>query len=160
MTYYLVRKYVGANYLPNVLMRVQPVICVKRRSYAHDIEMNLSGGPVNILKQRITKGDLMNDAHQVKVAQTLQGIYQEIHDYKPQLNILEKWFRGKRSAPKGLYIYGSVGGGKTMLMDLFYNCCQVSPGLPLAQVLSMGSRIKVALKYNFIILSLSQITQT
>lgn len=125
MTYYLVRKYVGANYLPNVLMRVQPVICVKRRGYAHDIEMNLSGGPVNILKQKITKGDLMNDAHQVKVAQTLQGIYQEIHNYKPQLNILEKWFRGKRSAPKGLYIYGSVGGGKTMLMDLFYNCCQI-----------------------------------
>ncbi|XP_018053937.1 PREDICTED: putative ATPase N2B isoform X3 [Atta colombica] len=69
----------------------------------------------------------MNDTYQTKVAQTLQQIYQEVQDYKPQqLNLLEKWFYNKRrDAPKGLYIFGAVGGGKTMLMDLFYNCCQI-----------------------------------
>ena len=25
---------------------------------------------------------------------------------------------------QGLYIYGSVGGGKTMLMDMFFDCCE------------------------------------
>lgn len=130
----LVKKNIGMNYLFHMLMRAQPVICIPRCGYAHtlpqDIEVNLSGGPVSILKQRIGRGELMDDVHQVTVVQKLQRIYQEVHDYKPQqLNLLEKWFGNKRrEAPKGLYIYGAVGGGKTMLMDLFYNCCQVFLG--------------------------------
>lgn len=130
MTYCFVKKCVGANYFSHVLTRVHPVFCIQKCSYA-DININLSNGPISILKQKIVKGDLMNDVHQMKVAQTLQRIYQEVHDYKPQqLGLLEKWFGNKRKeAPKGLYIYGAVGGGKTMLMDLFYNCCQVFLGL-------------------------------
>ena len=31
------------------------------------------------------------------------------------------WLRKQRIAPKGIYIYGSVGRGKTHLMDLFYD---------------------------------------
>jgi len=106
MSYHLAKKCASANNLCRVLTHVRPMICVQRYSYAHNIDINLNGGPVSILKQKI---------------------YQEVHNYKPQqLNLLEKWFGSKRrDAPKGLYIYGAVGGGKTMLMDLFYNCCQV-----------------------------------
>lgn len=131
----LVKKGIGMNHLLHALTRVQPVICIPRCSYAHtlahDISVSLSGGPVSMLKQRIARGELMEDVHQMKVVQNLQRIYQEVHHYKPQqLNLLEKWFGTKRrEAPKGLYIYGAVGGGKTMLMDLFYDCCQVSLGL-------------------------------
>lgn len=128
MNHYFVRKCISTNYFSHVLTRVQPVVCIQKCHYTHDIDIDLSNGPVSILKQRIMRGDLMNDVHQMKVAQILQGVYQEVHDYKPQqLNLLEKWFGGKKKeVPKGLYIYGAVGGGKTMLMDLFYNCCKVS----------------------------------
>jgi len=30
------------------------------------------------------------------------------------------------SSPKGLYLYGGVGCGKTTLMDLFHDACSVS----------------------------------
>ena len=29
------------------------------------------------------------------------------------------------SAPNGIYMFGSVGCGKTMLMDMFYETCQI-----------------------------------
>lgn len=127
MSHHFAKKCANANFC-HMLTRVRPVIYIQRYSYAHDIDINLSSGPINILKQKIARGELVNDAYQMKVAQTLQRIYQEVYDYKPQqLNLLEKWFGSKRrDAPKGLYIYGAVGGGKTMLMDLFYNCCKVS----------------------------------
>ncbi|XP_018361547.1 PREDICTED: putative ATPase N2B [Trachymyrmex cornetzi] len=127
MSYHFAKTCASTNGLCHVLMHVRPMICIQRFSYAHDININLNGGPVSILKQKIARGELVNDTYQTKVAQTLQQIYQEVQDYKPQqLNLLEKWFGSKRrDAPKGLYIYGAVGGGKTMLMDLFYNCCQI-----------------------------------
>ncbi|XP_050464744.1 putative ATPase N2B isoform X1 [Cataglyphis hispanica] len=127
MTYYLVKKCISVNYFSHMLTRVQPIFCIQRCGYAHNIDINLSDGPVSILKQKIMRGELMNDAHQMKVAQILQRIYQEVHNYKPQQSsLLEKWFGGKKKdVPKGLYIHGAVGGGKTMLMDLFYNCCQI-----------------------------------
>ena len=128
MSYHFVKTCASTNSLCHVLTHVRPMIYIKKFSYAHDININLNSGPVSILKQKIARGELMNDTYQTKVAQTLQQIYQEVQDYNPQqLNLLEKWFYNKRrDAPKGLYIYGAVGGGKTMLMDLFYNCCQVS----------------------------------
>jgi cell division protein ZapE len=35
-------------------------------------------------------------------------------------SVLSQLFRKKRETPKGLYIWGDVGRGKTMLMDLFF----------------------------------------
>ncbi|XP_058804936.1 putative ATPase N2B isoform X2 [Phymastichus coffea] len=72
----------------------------------------------------------MHDEHQSKIVEELQQVYQNIQAYKPEREgFLTKWMGGKnkkaKNTPQGLYLYGAVGGGKTMLMDLFYNCCQV-----------------------------------
>lgn len=62
----------------------------------------------------------------------LQKLYEKLKTYEPKATEgnISKWFsfgQKKTVDPgiKGLYIYGSVGGGKTMLMDMFYDCCQV-----------------------------------
>lgn len=86
-------------------------------------------GPVDELQRRIESGDLVADEHQTLVTEALQQIYNKIQGYQPPSSDSGSFFglfssKAKRSnAPKGLYIHGSVGGGKTTLMDLFYDCC-------------------------------------
>ncbi|XP_076380991.1 putative ATPase N2B isoform X1 [Megalopta genalis] len=108
------------------LMRFQPVVYVQNHGYAHDVLLDKEG-PIGALQKKIASGELMKDVHQMKVAETLQGIYKEINGYRPEeFSLVDKWLGKKKKAPpKGLYLYGAVGGGKTMLMDLFYDCCQV-----------------------------------
>lgn len=83
-----------------------------------------TAGPTQVLQQRIESGALNPDDYQLKVVKHLQNVYDDIATYTPKSEFV-KWF-SKASAPKGLYVYGSVGGGKTMLMDLFYETCEVS----------------------------------
>ncbi|XP_033325894.2 putative ATPase N2B isoform X2 [Megalopta genalis] len=108
------------------LMRFQPVVYVQNHGYAHDVLLDKEG-PIGALQKKIASGELMKDVHQMKVAETLQGIYKEINGYRPEeFSLVDKWLGKKKKAPpKGLYLYGAVGGGKTMLMDLFYDCCQI-----------------------------------
>ncbi|MBV9548161.1 MAG: AFG1 family ATPase [Alphaproteobacteria bacterium] len=61
----------------------------------------------------LAQGELKPDAAQAAAAAKLQKLANAL---KPKRFL---WF-GKRSAPKGLYIWGDVGRGKTMLMDLFF----------------------------------------
>lgn len=95
---------------------------------------SLSDGPIKILQEKISAGELKPDEHQTRVMDELQTLYDTIQSYTPpedqSSSSLFKWLplknsksRRKINSPKGLYIYGSVGGGKTTLMDLFYNSC-------------------------------------
>lgn len=100
--------------------------------------------PVQLYEKRVEEKKLMPDKAQKKCAQQLEDLYNVLKDYKPTpVKAIDQssggffsklWTKDKsagsnavkllnNSAPKGLYIYGSVGGGKTTLMDLFYDCC-------------------------------------
>lgn len=105
------------------------------RHFCSNASRNLHAGPAQILAERIQTGDLKVDSHQEKVIAALQNLYDSIQTYtpvKPVSKGLFSWLRQRPDdstsnvnsrAPKGLYIHGSVGGGKTTLMDLFYDCC-------------------------------------
>lgn len=97
-----------------------------------DDNQKLKSGPINILQLKCESGELKEDEHQRKVMIDLQTLYDTIQSYSPSQvqskSSFFKWLPTKsqhtqNKAPKGLYIYGSVGGGKTTLMDLFFNSC-------------------------------------
>ena len=83
-------------------------------------------GPMAAINEKIDSGTLFRDELQLKVGNSLQRIFEETKTYRPpEKNLLSKLFSSRKRAPKGLYIYGAVGGGKTMLMDLFYQTCDI-----------------------------------
>ena len=61
-------------------------------------------------------GRLQHDAGQSAVARALDELL-------PKLAATggRGWFRRRAAAPRGLYIHGGVGRGKTMLMDMFHD---------------------------------------
>jgi peroxisome-assembly ATPase len=102
-------------------------------------------GPLQEYDDRVAQGRLRDDEHQRGIIQSLQHLHDELRDYKappvihPTLDSLKpasksvfgrlfgNTSKGKaiqeipENLPRGLYLYGDVGSGKTMLMDLFYD---------------------------------------
>jgi cell division protein ZapE len=76
----------------------------------------------------VTSGAIEPDAAQREVAEALGDLEQKLSHYKPQRKqgLLGRLFGDKDNGPpRGLYVHGEVGRGKTMLMDLFFQACAV-----------------------------------
>jgi cell division protein ZapE len=72
-----------------------------------------------IYDTRVTEGLLRPDPAQRAMLLQLEGI--RTHLETPQKNGFRSFFASKSEpAPKGFYIWGGVGRGKSMLMDLFF----------------------------------------
>lgn len=69
-------------------------------------------------KTDVDKGDLHEDPAQVLVLKELDRIKSALA--KPAKS--GGWFSKKQQPPKGLYLWGGVGRGKSMLMDRFADC--------------------------------------
>jgi cell division protein ZapE len=71
-------------------------------------------------KRAIAEKALKFDPAQAAAAERLGALSQALSGYRPGL------FR-RKEAPKGLYIWGDVGRGKSMLMDLFFGNAAIAP---------------------------------
>jgi cell division protein ZapE len=71
----------------------------------------------------VSSGSIEADAAQARAVEALGALEERLSRYKPvrKQGLLGRLFADKDDArPRGLYIHGEVGRGKTMLMDLFF----------------------------------------
>ncbi len=77
---------------------------------------------------RVTTGEIEADPAQEAAAARLDALNERLADYRlARKSSSLGWLFGSREtdagAVEGLYIYGDVGRGKTMLMDMFFVAC-------------------------------------
>lgn len=64
--------------------------------------------------------DFIYDAAQLRGIDALEALYQELITFKKQRNRLFGKILPQPKVPKGVYLWGDVGRGKSFLMDIFY----------------------------------------
>lgn len=72
--------------------------------------MNDNCSPSALYRQRVQAGEIENDAFQAEALAALDALWQQLSGHTDIPD----------NAPLGVYLWGSVGRGKTMLMDLFF----------------------------------------
>ncbi len=73
----------------------------------------------------LVAGELQADTQQHSAATALQNIQAQLEAVPPRGSTLWR-FLGKKPDPvRGLYLWGGVGRGKSMLMDLFFDSVQI-----------------------------------
>lgn len=93
-------------------------------------------GPLPAYRAMVARGELAADLGQARAAARLQDLWSRLRGYDPPphsaaekgfLGRLRRWRDARESvdAPRGLYLMGAVGRGKSMLMDLFFAAAEV-----------------------------------
>lgn len=76
-------------------------------------------------RQLVAAGELKPDSEQEAAAARLNQLQHELEN-PPKIGLVGRLLgKGTEEAPPGLYIWGSVGRGKSMLMDLFHSCLAI-----------------------------------
>jgi cell division protein ZapE len=78
--------------------------------------------PIERYRALLFAGKLQSDTAQARAAGALESLYRALKTYRgPGRGLFGFSFGASAGqAPKGLYIYGDVGRGKSVLMDLFF----------------------------------------
>jgi len=82
--------------------------------------------PLSRYNQMLSNGELRPDDHQQQIMDKLQALHLDLVGYQEKIEkksgFLGRWLNSKSKSPcpKGLYIHGDVGRGKSMIMDLFF----------------------------------------
>jgi cell division protein ZapE len=88
-----------------------------------------AAGPLALYRARRADGRIKPDPAQSLAAEKLQSLHNALLHYQPgRASWLERLGLARRQAeaPQGLYIFGAVGRGKSMLMDLFFETAPVA----------------------------------
>jgi cell division protein ZapE len=89
-------------------------------------------GPAALYCARCDRGLARPDPAQRGVVERLQRLHEQLAAYRPAprrrgwLSLLLNGDNDTATAPRGIYLWGPVGRGKSMLMDLFFACAPVA----------------------------------
>ena len=75
----------------------------------------------------LKEGRIAPDPAQAELVEKLDRLAAELRGYRPPTRNLFGRLFGAKPAPRGLYVHGEVGRGKTLLMDMFFDAAEVSP---------------------------------
>lgn len=83
-------------------------------------------GPLTEYRRRIQAGELRHDPAQALAVEKLQSLHNALKSYEPHRGPTgwkERFGLERRrdGPPQGIYFYGGVGRGKSMLMDMFFD---------------------------------------
>ena len=87
--------------------------------------------PINAYRARLSAGAIHADASQASVVENLQSLHLALQATRQSVPVLQRishFFGSDRQTahqPRGMYIYGPPGRGKSMLMDLFYETAPI-----------------------------------
>jgi len=74
----------------------------------------------------VASGELRPDAEQAAAAERLEALQRELETAQASVGFLGKLLGKKKGAPRGVYMWGGVGRGKSMLMDLFHDSLKIT----------------------------------
>jgi cell division protein ZapE len=74
----------------------------------------------------VAAGELRPDPEQRAAAVRLNKLQEDLQAVPPRGSLIWRLGRAKPPVPRGVYLWGGVGRGKSMLMDLFHECLQIN----------------------------------
>lgn len=89
----------------------------------------MTDGPVQKYRALTDGGEIAHDLAQERAVRNLQRLHDALSDWRPGLKTGRLRFLGLGqpvSPPEGIYLWGDVGRGKSMLMDMFFETAPVA----------------------------------